>query len=103
LLTLGVSCYFCCLFLLPAIWLLETRKIVAHRMLWTIVNMLAGCALVGLRAHVWTAFQHDGVGTVNFWIWGLFASVFFGVAAEVYVRRIKASGSNLAASSSQPG
>jgi hypothetical protein len=84
LLTFAVSCYCCCFFLLPVVWLLSPGRIVAHRTLWTSLNTLFGFALMALRSHVWTAFGHDGVGTTNFWVWALFASAFFGVAAEAY-------------------
>jgi hypothetical protein len=89
LLSLAVSCYCCCLFFLPVIWLLSPERIVAHPVAWTILNALGGFTLMGLRAHVWTAFEHDGVGTINFWIWAFFASVFFGVTGRLYVRGMK--------------
>jgi hypothetical protein len=105
LLSLAVSCYCLCLFLLPVIWLFSPERIAAHRILWTALNAGFGFLLMALRAHVWTAFDHDGVGSTNFWIWALFATVFFGVAAESYVRQMKRilDAPEPAPSQSQPG
>jgi hypothetical protein len=89
LLTFAVASYWCCIFLLPAIWILSPATILAHRITWTTLNALFGFALMALRAHVWTSLEHDGVGLANFWLWALFASVFFAVTAEIYVRQIK--------------
>jgi hypothetical protein len=88
-LSLAVSCYCCCMFLSPVIWITPPEGITAHRRLWVVSNIAFGASLIGLRAHIWTAFNHDGVGLGNFWVWALFAAVFFGIAAECYFRIIR--------------
>ncbi len=89
LLTFGLACYFCCVVVFPAVWILLSVTIVEHRVLWVASNMIFGIALMALRAHVWTAIARDGVGFANFWLWGAFAGIFFAVAAEIYWRELR--------------
>ena len=88
-LSFAVSCYCCCMFLSPIIWITPPEGIAAHRRAWVISNIAFGVSLIGLRAHIWTALNHDGVGLGNFWVWAVFAAVFFGITAENYFRLIR--------------
>jgi hypothetical protein len=87
-LSFAVSFYSCVMFFFPMAWLFASERIIARRRLWVVLSTLFGFALMGLRAHIWTAFRHDGVGMANFWFWALFAALFFGVTAADYVRKL---------------
>ncbi len=89
LLTLAIALYSYCLFFLPILWLVSPEWFLRHRGLWIALSTIFGAALIALRAHVWTAFNHDGVGFSNFWVWGTFATVFCLVTSTVYVRRLQ--------------
>jgi hypothetical protein len=105
LLSLAVACYCCCCFLLPIVWVISPGRIVAHRARWVGLNAAFGLSLMTLRSHVWTAFNHDGVGFGNFWVWSSYAVIFFGVTAEVYFRNARklTAAARRQASSVQPG
>jgi hypothetical protein len=89
ILTFGFACYCCIVFLFPAVSIVTWAKLAEHRWIWIASNIAFGILLIAMRAHVWTAVEHDGVGFANFWMWTMFTSIFFGVAAEVYWREVK--------------
>ena len=89
--TFGFACYCCLVFLLPGVSIVTWAWLADHRWIWNASNMAFGVVLIALRAHVWTAIAHDGIGFANFWTWTIFTAMFFGVAAEVYWREVKAS------------
>lgn len=91
-LSFGVACYCCCAFLFPTVWIISPQSIRTHRTLWVSSNIGFGFTLIALRAHVWTAFNRDGVGFTNFWVWAVYASIFFGVTAQRYQRAIRNAG-----------
>jgi hypothetical protein len=90
LLTFAVAVYCYCLFLLPIVWLVSPSWFLRRRTLWIALSTLFGVLLIAFRAHVWTAFDHDGVGFTNFWVWGVFATLFCLVTSFFYVRFLRA-------------
>ena len=90
LLTFAVAVYCYCLFLLPIVWLVSPSWFLRRSTLWIALSTLFGVLLIALRAHVWTAFDHDGVGFTNFWVWGVFATLFCLVTSFFYVRFLRA-------------
>jgi hypothetical protein len=89
LLSFAVAVYCYCLFLLPVVWLVSPSWFLNRRILWIALSTIFGVFLIALRAHVWTAFDHDGVGFTNFWVWGVFATVFCLVTATAYTRFLR--------------
>jgi len=89
LLSLIVACYCCCCFLFPIVWILPPERMAAHRAAWVGLNAAFGLSLMTLRSHVWTAFNHDGVGFGNFWVWASYATIFFAVTAELCLRSVR--------------
>lgn len=89
LLTLAIALYCYCLFFLPIVWLVAPSWFLRHRPLWITLSTLFGATLMALRAHVWTAFNHDGVGFTNFWVWSIYAAVFCLATSAIYVRRLQ--------------
>jgi hypothetical protein len=88
-LTFAVSTFFCCIFIAPMVWNIAPERVLAHRLAWALSWTIFGIAVIALRAHIWTAFNHDGVGLANFWLWAAFACAFFAVTAESYHRAVR--------------
>lgn len=88
-LTFAIALYWCGLFLIPIVWLVPARWILRHRRLWLTVTPVFGVVLMAARLHVWTAFQHDGISVINFFMWAVYAAVFFGLTAVFYSRSLR--------------
>jgi hypothetical protein len=87
-LSLVVAVYCCCAFLFVITWIIAPERIRAHRWKWNLSCAAFGVVLIASRSHLWTAFNHDGVGFSNFWVWSFYAAAYCGVTAEAYYRRI---------------
>jgi hypothetical protein len=92
-LTFAMAVYWCGFFLLPIVWLVSAAWILRHRRLWITVSPVFAVVLMAVRLHVWTAFDHDGISIINFWMWAVFAAVFFVTAASQYARFLRAASS----------
>ncbi len=90
LLTCAMALYWCAFFLLPAAWLASAPWVIRRRLAWTATSMLFGVLLMAIRLHIWTSLQHDGISLFNFFMWAVFAGVFFAATSAVYVRLLRA-------------
>lgn len=88
-LTFTVALYFCAFFLLPIAWLVPAGSIVRKRRPWIAASTCFGVAIMGLRTHVWTYLDHDGVSLVNFWMWATFGAAFCLAASALYARFLR--------------
>jgi hypothetical protein len=86
MLTFAMALYWCDFFLLPIAWLVRATWILRHRRLWVVSSPIFGVGIMAVRLHVWTAADHDGISLINFWMWAVFAAVFFAVTAVMYAR-----------------
>ena len=96
-LTFVIASYWCGFFLLPIVWLVSGTWIVRHRKLWVTVAPVFGVVLMAVRLHLWTAFDHDGISVINFFMWASFAAVFFVMTAIVYANFLRAAFSEIQA------
>lgn len=86
LFSLLVSFYFCAFFVIPIGWMLPSSLIHRHRALSIAAAGVFGLLLAAVRLHIWTAADHDGIGTINFWMWAAYSIAFFLTASVVYTR-----------------
>ena len=85
-LTFALALYWCGFFLFPIAWIVSAGWILRHRGLWISAGAAFGVALIAVRGHVWTAFDHDGVSLITFWMWAVFSTTFFLVTSILYAR-----------------
>jgi len=88
-LTFVMAVYWCGFFLIPVVWLFSAGWVLRHRQLWLCVTPAFGVVLMAARLHVWTAFQHDGISVINFFMWAVYAAAFFGSTAVFYSRFLR--------------
>jgi hypothetical protein len=96
-LTFAMALYWCGFFLIPIVWLVSAEWVLRHRDLWLTVTPLFGVVLMAVRLHVWTAFEHDGISVINFFMWAVYAAAFFGLTAVFYSRFLRAASSEILA------
>jgi len=89
-LTFAVALYYCGFFLLPMAWTLPASWILRCRGLWISISTAFGILIMAARAHVWTAFDHDGVSLINFWMWAVFSAAFWLVTSACYAKFLRA-------------
>jgi hypothetical protein len=94
-LTFAMAAYWCGFFLLPIVWLVSAAWILRHRKLWITVSPLFGVVLMAVRLHVWTAFDHDGVSVINFFMWAVFAGTFFVATAVLCANFLRTASSEI--------
>ena len=94
-LTSAMALYWCGFFLLPIVWLVSAAWILRHRKLWITVAPVFGVVLMAVRLHLWTAFDHDGVSVINFFMWAVFAGTFFVATAALYANFLRAAPSEI--------
>jgi hypothetical protein len=90
-----MAAYWCGFFLLPIMWLVSAAWILRHRKLWITVSPLFGVVLMAVRLHVWTAFHHDGVSVINFFMWAVFAGTFFVTTAVLCANFLRTASSEI--------
>jgi hypothetical protein len=88
-LTFVIALYWCGFFLFPIAWLVSAAWILRHRKLWITVAPVFGVVLMAVRLHLWTAFDHDGVSVINFFMWAVVAATFFLATATSYARLLR--------------
>ena len=96
-LTFAIAIYWCGFFLIPIVWLVSAGWVLRHRQLWLCVTPAFGVVLMAARLHIWTAFQHDGISVINFFMWAVYAGAFFGLTAVFYSRFLRAASSEILA------
>jgi hypothetical protein len=96
-LTFAMALYWSAFFLIPIVWLLSAGWVLRHRELWLAITPVFGVVLMAVRLHVWTAFEHDGISVINFFMWAVYAAVFFGMTAVFYARFLRAGSSEILA------
>ena len=93
-LTFAMALYWCGFFLLPIVWLVSSAWILRHRQLWIAASPVFGVILMAVRLHLWTAFEHDGISVINFWMYAVFAGTFFVATAALYAKFLSAASSD---------
>ena len=88
-LTFAMALYWCGFFLLPIVWLVSSAWVLRHQQLWITVCPAFGVLLMAARLHLWTAFEHDGISVINFFMWAVFAGAFYVTTAAFYVRFLR--------------
>lgn len=88
-LTFALAFYWCGFFLFPIAWIVPAGWILRHRSLWISASTVFGIALIVVRGHVWTAFDHDGVSLITFWMWAVFSTTFFLVTSALYEKSLR--------------
>jgi hypothetical protein len=96
-LTFVMALYWCAFFLIPIVWLASAGWVLRHRELWLVITPVFGVVLMAVRLHVWTAFEHDGISVINFFMWAVYAAAFFGLTAVSYSRFLRAASSEILA------
>ena len=94
-LTFAMAAYWCGFFLLPIVWLVSAPWILRHRKLWITAAPVFGVVLMAVRLHLWTAFDHDGISVINFFMWAVFAAVFFVATAALYAKLLRSAPSEI--------
>jgi|SRR5579862_4146149 len=95
-LTFAMAFYWCGCFLLPVVWLASAAWTLRHRRSWIAVSAVFGVLLMAVRLHVWTAYEHDGIGLINFWMWAVFAAAFFLSTSALYARFLRTAATTVA-------
>jgi hypothetical protein len=92
-LTFVMALYWFAFFLIPIVWLVSAGWVLRHRELWLAITPVFGVVLMAVRLHVWTAFEHDGISVINFFMWAMYAAAFFGLTAVFYARFLRVASS----------